>query len=373
MRLLFIIDSFGSGGAQRQMVNLAIGLHGRGHEVEFFVYHPGYRHLAEPLEALGIPIHQFQKSGRFSTKAIRALRRLIREGGYDIALSFLDTPNFYAQIAKLGLRRPALVVSERSAYPARLPRRKWLMQQMHRLADHITVNSHHQRERMEREFPWMRRKIRTIYNGVDLREFAPSPLARVEGPRGTPRLLAVGSILPSKNAPVLIRALSIYRDCYGQPPLVRWVGKRVESAQARQAFSEAAQLLDSLKLHDCWEWVGDRKDIPALLREHDALVHPSFFEGLPNVVCEALACGRPVIVSNVLDHPRLVRDNVSGHLFEWNDPQSLAARIKQFYDLSPADRIRMGEEARKYAEERLSLSLFVDSYEHLFSSMLANN
>jgi len=49
--------------------------------------------------------------------------------------------------------------------------------------------------------------------------------------------------------------------------------------------------------------------------EHDAFVHPSFYEGMPNVVCEALAAGLPVLVSDVCDHPLLVEKGVQGFLF----------------------------------------------------------
>lgn len=372
MHLLFIIDSFGSGGAQRQMVNLALGLHHRGHQIEFFVYHPQYRHLAEPVEQANIPVHRYRKSHRFSLRVIWVLHRQLVRGNYDAVLAFLNTPCFYAEVARIGLhlRRPALVVSERFMYlPGRLPLKKWLRQQLHRLADHITVNSHHQRERMEREFPWMREKITTIYNGVDLQEFSP-PSPAIPTRLGPLNLLAIGSIVAKKNALGLMQALAIYRERYGNPPWVHWAGRRLHSKQSEKDFSEAAKLLDRLELNGSWNWLGERSDVPALLRECDALVHPSFYEGLPNAICEALASGRPVLASDVCDHSRLVQNGVTGFLFDPHRPEDMARAIYNLAAMSPTERAAMGLQARMFAEQHLSKSRLVDDYEHLFCSLL---
>jgi glycosyltransferase involved in cell wall biosynthesis len=119
-----------------------------------------------------------------------------------------------------------------------------------------------------------------------------------------------------------------------------------------------------------WRWLGQRDDVVDLLHEHDLLVHPSYVEGLPNVVCEALACGCPVIVSDTLDHPRLVEDGVSGFVFDWHEPADLAAKIRQFQTLPETSKAEMGRRARQYAEHSLSLQRYVDDFEGMMSSLL---
>ena len=98
MKLLFVIDSLDTGGAQRQMVNLAIGLKRRNHLVEFFCYAPGDV-LAHPLEEAGITVHWHFKRSRFSPEVILALKELVNPNNYDLVLAFLPTPNFYAIVA----------------------------------------------------------------------------------------------------------------------------------------------------------------------------------------------------------------------------------------------------------------------------------
>ena len=369
MHLLFIIDNLGSGGAQRQMVNLALSLQRRDHEVEFFLYYPQYEHFAPGLREAGIRIHSFKKTWRFSVRVVPALRQLLKRGGYNAALSFLGTPSFYAEIAKIGLRRVPLVVSERFMYTGRsLNVNRWILQQAHRIADYITVNSHHQRERMEDKFPWMRRKICTIYNGVDLDYFSPPAIYSVES-REALNLLVLSSVVPKKNPKGLVMALSKYRYRYGAFCTIRWAGKVGHDESSQKIFQETNQLIKKLGLEAHWYWLGERKDIPDLLRSCDALIHPSFFEGLPNAVCEALACGRPVLASNLGDHSIMIKDGISGFLLNPWDPEDIAGAIHKFNVLSIEARNEMGRKARLFAESELSLEEFTEKYEALFTQL----
>jgi glycosyltransferase involved in cell wall biosynthesis len=93
---------------------------------------------------------------------------------------------------------------------------------------------------------------------------------------------------------------------------------------------------------------------------------------LPNVVCEALAAGRPVLVSNTLDHPRLVQDGRSGYLFDWRQPETLAEAIAKLSRLDTHELEAMGQAARTFAAANLSLVGFTDAYEGLFHRLLGH-
>ena len=82
MKLLCVIDNLGTGGAQRQILNLAIGLHRRGHEVSMYCYTPGAL-LAHYLEKEGLRVHVELKKSRFSLDVIGGLRRFIDGGPFD--------------------------------------------------------------------------------------------------------------------------------------------------------------------------------------------------------------------------------------------------------------------------------------------------
>ncbi|MDD5168763.1 MAG: glycosyltransferase family 4 protein [Syntrophales bacterium] len=367
MKILLVIDGLGSGGAQRQLVNLACALEKRGHNIEFFVYYPE-NHFRPILDQAGIPVHLHQKVSRYSLASIFALRRLIKERHFDIVLAFLDTPNFYAEISCIGLGNTKLVISERFMYlPGKLALNQRLLQEVHRLADVITVNSHHQRKRMIREFPWMKNKIRTIYNGFDLEDF--SPVDNINRKNDRLSLLSISSVAFKKNSLNLAKALAICRDKYQLDVHVDWIGTKIISREGTLPSQQTTEYLNAKGLTDCWAWLGERSDLPQMLANHDALIHVSFFEGLPNVVCEALSCGRPVLVSNVCDHPLLVQDGTSGYIFDPSSAEDIARKIFTFSRLESLARKEMGRAARAFAERHLSLNRFVDEYENLFNKL----
>ncbi len=366
---MFVIDNLSSGGAQRQMANLAAGLVGRGHKVSFFTYAPGDL-LAASVREAGCPIHFHRKTSRFSLSPIFALRRLLRSGAYDVVLAFLPTPSTYALLATLGMRpRVPVVVSERSsglAIDAHIIRQATV--QLYRTAQRVVVNSFHLRDHLQTRHAWMVAKLDVIYSGVDLRVFCPAD-GHASGPVGL-KLLAVGSVGPDKNGLCLVEALRHLRDVYGVRPQVTWVGEQVRTIPERRAYLEKMQnAIAAHQLQDQWEWMPPREEIVALYRKHDALVHASVVEGLPSAVCESLACGLPVIVSDTLDHPRLVRHGVSGFLFDPRSPEALANAIGALSRLPRPAVVEMGRAARVFAEQHLSSKANTDAFEALLARL----
>ena len=94
-----MIDHFGSGGAQRQIVELACGLKSRGHQVEVFAYFPGHGFFRPRLDEQDIVVHEYEKGPGFSLAVVRKLAALIAERGFEIVVSYLSSPNIYAELA----------------------------------------------------------------------------------------------------------------------------------------------------------------------------------------------------------------------------------------------------------------------------------
>jgi glycosyltransferase involved in cell wall biosynthesis len=218
------------------------------------------------------------------------------------------------------------------------------------------------------KYPFLRTHISTIYNGYDLKTFAPP----AHEPENKPiRILCIASVSPYKNGLCLVEALHILRQRGNGLFHVSWIGQRVMAGERLAYLREMEAKIEQYSLGEYWHWLDQRTDIVQQLYQHDVLVHPSYGEGLPNVVCEALACGRPVILSNTLDHPRLVQDGESGYLFDWRDPADLAEKIMLFHGLSCEERARMGRNGRRFAEAQLSMDRYVDEYERLFENLLS--
>lgn len=341
----------------------------RGHAVEFFVYHPGHDFFAAQVEAAGIVIHKYQKGRGFSVGALRELTALMRGRGFDVVLAFLNSPVIYAELARLIAMRTILVVSERCSHHddhSILP--AYGRRVLHHAADCVVTNSQTHAEWLRKKW-WLSRKVAGIYNGFDLeslKTMVTRPL-RVENIR----LLAVGRICPQKNLVNLIEGLHVFHLRNGYVPSVSWVGKRDMDADGSRYGELVLHTLDKYpEVKAAWHWLGEQRDMKPIFATHDALVHPSRYEGLPNAVCEALASGMPVLVSNVCDHSLLVADGMRGFLFDAESPGSIAAALQKLTSLSRAEWTAFSKNARTYAESHLDLDRMVQAYEALFTKLI---
>ena len=374
MRLLLVIDSLAWGGSQRQMANLAVGLQRRGHDVHLFQYFPHYDHYRRMVVEAGVTLVDFEKRRKFDPGVVRALVQRMRRERYDAIVAFLAGPSAFAVTASKLAGGTPVVVSERGSFrPGRLRLFARLQRATHRFATHVTTNSHHHTERVLHEFPFLAGRISTIWNGIDtdlFRAAAPDPERERAG--GPLRLLGVGSVVPIKDIETLARGLVALARRGGPPVQVQWAGKVLDSPASQGVVAGVDRLLTEHGLRDRWTWLGLQEDVTRLYLDCDALVHPSAREGLPNAVCEALACGRPVVAARAGDNARLLGEGERGLLFATGDAESLADALDALAKRGPEVRERMGDRARSFAEAELSLDACIDHYEALLSRIAAS-
>jgi glycosyltransferase involved in cell wall biosynthesis len=364
MKILCVIDSLGSGGAQRQMVNLACGLKENGHQVELFIYHPHQDFYRSIVESAKITINEIQGGSGFSTAVIRSLMDLLRARKYDAIISFLPSPNIYSILAKvLSFCGAKVIVSERGGRDVNeYSVFRTAIRVLYQAANIITVNSHHQAEKL-RKLSRLRKKIVVVYNGYSMTKIKPSPV-RTEH-QGL-SLLVVGRNTKVKNGLRIAQALQIFHQRNGYVPKLSWAGRQEQDQESLSIRTEMDNLISTNPfLEASWQWLGERSDIPDLLQMNDALIHVSLHEGLPNAVCEAFIAGRPVIASAVCDHSRLIGMDERGFLCDPLSAESICYAIERFAELSTEKRRAMESNARSYAEEQLNLNRLINDYEAL--------
>ena len=93
------------------------------------------------------------------------------------------------------------------------------------------------------------------------------------------------------------------------------------------------------------------------------IVHPSYHEGLSNVLLEGAACGRPVLASNIAGCRETVSENVSGILFEPKQTEALTGAIESILSLTFEERRAMGIAARKWVEEHFDRKIVIKAYQ----------
>ncbi len=362
-KVLLVIDNLGSGGAQNQMTQLAVGLKKKGYEVHVFSYYPQdfYKHR---LSENHIPVIYYEKRHKIGFAVVKALRDIIEASQFDVVLSYLHTPNFYAAVAKrLAKHKPNLIISYRSMTDFKTESwfsillKKWVNRQ----ATHIVSNAHHERKRWQSLQPSLATKWTTIYNVVGNDYFSfPCTDHRNE------ELLVVGTVGPDKNGLLIIEALHRLKS-KGFHFVLNWIGKTLKQAKYHQYYQVMRALLSKYDLYNLWNWKPETRDIAHAYRSCGALILASEVEGLPNVVCEAMASGTICIVSDVLDHGLIIEDEVSGILFK-PSVEALANAILKWKDMSSSERYDMSVQAHIRAKEFFDNKDFVSAYESLILS-----
>ena len=379
-RATLVIDELNSGGAQRDLVRLASGLTAAGYDATVLTYWPG-DFFASALAEAGVAVERVRSRNRLHL--IYAMRRAIRRSRPDVVLSFLRGANVLAELAGAPRRTFAVIAMELNLDTQPNSARRRARYALHRLADAVVSNSHAQRERMLEIAPFLADKTSVIVNGVDLRAFAPPP-SPPPARAGQLRLLALARLQPQKNPFALLEALDILRR--EEPALdvaVDWHGDRIAASDRkgakwarsrRRGHTEYAERFEQevarLGLQDRFRLRPAAQDVLPLYHAADALVLPSVYEGTPNAVCEAMACGLPVLASRVGDNPRLVEDGRTGFLFDPNSPADAADSIRRFAALPAEARNAMRAESRARAEASLSADEFNARYVDLIERTL---
>ena len=128
------------------MVELACGLKRRGHSVEMFAYFPRRDFFRPRLDEQHIAVHEYHKGRGFSFGVVRKFATLINGRNIDIVVSYLSSPNIYAELAKLSAPRETHRVRKDQLHDDKSRLSALFRRAMHILADHVVANSHAQCE-----------------------------------------------------------------------------------------------------------------------------------------------------------------------------------------------------------------------------------
>ena len=327
LSILLLTRSLDVGGAQQQLVELAIGLRERGHLVKVAVFYGGAP-LVKTVESAGVPVVDLHKSGRwdvarFLGRAISLVRRLHP----DVIYSILGDANIVAALVKPFAPRAALVWSVRnSAFDKSV--NHWLSKAgfkgeaaLSRSPDAIIANSSAGRDfAISRGFP--ADKMKVIPNGIDTDRFRPDALLRRQqreelGLRDDEIAVGVLARLNStKDYPTFLRAAARVAEAIPNAKFL-CVGGGPELERLQQLVRELG----------IWERVifAGEIDAPSALNAFDIACSPSATEGFSNAIAEAMACGLPCVVTDVGDSAAIVGD--TGTVVSAGSPDALAEAI----------------------------------------------
>ena len=362
-RLVILHRKLEIGGAERQLFEFVRGVRlQRSDDVTLVSFYEGGELFAETSTIDGLRTMSLRKRGRwdvlpflFNTwRTIHRLRPAVLYGYQGVANELALLMGRLVGAKVVWAIRQSDVDLKRFDRLERLCFRAGAY--LSRFADLIIVNSE-SGVRNHVALGYAPDRMIVISNGIDTSRFRPDPAAgrslRREWGIGddVPVVGIVGRLHPVKDLETFLRAAALV---HARLPHARFVYVGDGAASYK---IELKRLSRDLGIEDCMLWAGSELRMPAVMNALDVLCSSSIGEGFPNVVGEAMACGRPCVVTDVGDSARLVAD--CGIVVPPRSPDALSDALLSVLALEPERRRLMGTQSRKRVEEHFSVSRLV--------------
>lgn len=347
-KLLYVMSSMEAGGAQRLIADL-LPLFTNIYEVDLVVFFRVYNDFEEKLEKAGIKIISLDIKKRFNPIIAFRIRKIIKR--YDIVHVHLFPPLYWAAIANIGIGKK-LVYTEHNTTNRR--RGKWYIRPIEKLIysryhQIISVSSQTQYELTAWTNDNSSRYV-TIYNGVDIKSFASVKASKID-----PCLIMVARFAPAKDQVTIIRALPfIKKDVY-----VKFVGDG-------DSIDYCREIAEKLGVTDRVVFLGTRSDVAEQIASSYIGIQSSNWEGLCLTAIEIMACGKPVIATNVDGLKEIVSG--AGLLFPVGDEKQLAEEVNKLFSDS-----HFYEEVATKCRNRANdydIKIMADKYLALYNSLI---
>lgn len=341
MKILMVLRSMRSGGAENHVLMLMRALRTAGHEAHYAGPAQGW--LAQEVAKDGFPVFDLPMRGTYDLFSIWRLSRYAQRIGADIIHGHLTRAAFYAGCASRLSGIPNMATAHSDNAGKHFGRAHKIIAVSHAVARFLTTCG------------YKAERIQVIHHGI------PDPLA-VARPKasstlsvddsGLHTLLMVARIVPAKGHDTALHAMAHLRHLPVQLLLA--------GDQHAGCGPDMVALSHALGLAERVEFLGHRTDITELMLNADLLLAPSRREALSLTLIEAAACGLPVIASRVGGIPEVVQDGQTGCLVPVDDPTALAETIEKL--LAQPDKLEsFGQRARQAFESSFTEKSMLDA------------
>ena len=322
LRIAFCVTELDPGGAERALVELVTRLDRTRFDPRVYCL-SGRGALVDRLDAAGIKTVLLGARSRGDLGVLFRLKAALRQHPPHVLQTWLFHANLAGRIAGWWNGIPVIasgirVAERRSRWPLRLDRWTGALVDVHVCVSEAV------REFSQSVAGLDPGKLLVIPNGVDAQRFAiaaPLDLRSLGVPTGKPVLIAVGRLDRQKGFDLLLEAIARGRPFPGDPHCVV-VG---EGPERKNLESKRSELGLDPQVH----FVGWQQDVAGILKRGAGFVLPSRWEGMPNVVLEAMAAGLPVVATDVEGVREVVVNGETGWVVKPGDPDALALAIRE--------------------------------------------
>lgn len=359
-KILYFTTSPIIGGAEKQLFELVTNLNKNKFEILVCAIKGEQEGpLLEKIREKGIKTKSLNVNSKWRFYKVFQFYSLLKKEKPDILQSFLFFDNIIARIFGKIAGITIVISGQRNVEIKRSWLRNFLDKITLPLADFVVSNSEAGKSILINREKVSEEKIRVIYNGIKI----DSVYQNKKDKEGNNKTIGfVGHLTKQKGVEYLLRATKELKEKKEDFAL-----KIIGDGSERRSLEKLSQ---DLSIENFVYFVGHKENAWKYMQDLNVLVLPSLWEGLPNVIMEAMAVGLPVVATSVGGVPELIKNNETGFLVGPKDPKALAEKIEHVLNFSEVEKKKMGENARRAVEEKFSIEKMVSEHEGLYKKLM---
>ncbi len=355
MRILHIITTLSSGGAEKMLVDIIRETKRQGIQCEIIVLTKKDNFFGEELTKLNVPVYYGLTNNIYSIKNIYFIREILKKHTYDCIHTHLFASQiFTSMVLKITCQKTLLVTTEHNTHNRRRESRKFYLldRWMYDQYDKIIAITNGTKDNLVKYLPNTAEKTIVIENGIDIIQYQTAPAIQWNQviptfASGEKIILMAAAMREQKDHETVIRASKLLPKHYR----IVFVGEGERLEQVKEYAENFGQ--------GNITFLGRRSDLPSLMKSADVFVLSSHWEGFGLVVVEAAATGTPVVASNVTGLNEVV-SNIGGILFNPGDEEDLATKIANV----------LNDELLIMNSDKYSIKQTVDQYIKIYKKLI---
>jgi glycosyltransferase involved in cell wall biosynthesis len=366
IKITYIIGTLQIGGAERQLLYLTKNLNKNIFLPEVIVIRKGGP-LKEEFLKNNISVVEVGKKFKIDPIFFLKLVFILRQRKPHLIHTFMFTSNTWGRLASLFIGRPIILSSERCVDLWKKWYHKLIDKFLLLFTNKIIVNSIAVKEFYKKIENIPEKKIEVIYNGVNVETIEKisvdinKKIEELKIEKNRPIIGTGGRFTEQKGFIYLLMAipkvLKYFPDC-----IFIFIG----NGPLRKNFEK---IVDNLNIKNNVVFTGYRKDILELLFLCNIIVIPSLFEGMPNIILEAMSLKKAIIATDIPEIKELIIDGFNGLLVPVKNSEKISEKIIYLLK-NPEICKKMGENGYSLVKKNFSIEKMVKSYEELYLKIL---
>lgn len=362
-RIVCVMPSLFSGGAERQLCLLMEQLIKYGYDVTLVTYskRPDMYHLPKGVKRKRI---NGRNHGVTFLKLFYFFTTNIRKD--DIIISFCRDNNIVVLLANIIVKR-YIIVGERNLLQSDNRESRLAFWLYKKKASYIVSNSYSQEKYLKKVLSCIENRISCIINYTDTKVFYPNPnLLNNDNSR------VIGIFArynPQKNYENFVKAVRIVADKGYTKFKFIWYGSKVNTdGSVNPHYARFQELIEQNGVDSFIELNSTTDKVAECINHCDAICLPSLYEGFSNSLAEAISCGKIVLASNTSDNPIMVEDGCNGYTFNPYNIDEMADAFIKYLNLPKEETIAFEKYSRRHAMELFNLEKFTNRYIELIEN-----